>query len=47
MVTMTTKLYTVGNSGNHSNQVDLDCLCTMASKLFILGNHGNYGKEFV
>jgi hypothetical protein len=34
---MATKFYTVGNNGNHGNQVGLDCLCTMAAKLFTVG----------
>jgi hypothetical protein len=38
---MATKLFTLGNNGNHGNQVGLDCLCTMLTKLFSLGNHGN------
>jgi hypothetical protein len=45
MVTMSTNLFTVGNNGNHGNQVGLDCLCTMATKLLTLGNHGNYGNQ--
>jgi hypothetical protein len=43
MVTMATRLFTVGSSGNHGNQVGLDCVCTtaimvnMVTKLFTLG----------
>jgi hypothetical protein len=44
---MSTKFFTVGNNGNHGNQVALDCLCTMATKLFTLGNHGKYGNQAV
>jgi hypothetical protein len=47
MLTMATKLFTVGNNGNHGNQVSLDCVCTMATTLFTLGNHGNFGKQVV
>jgi hypothetical protein len=43
---MTTK-FTVGNIGNHGNQVGLDSLCTVATKLFTLGSHGNYGNQLV
>jgi hypothetical protein len=42
-----TKLFTVGNNGNHGNKVGLDCLCTMVIKLFTLGKHGNYGNQVV
>jgi hypothetical protein len=34
---MATKLFSLGSSANHGNQVGLDCLCTMATKLFTLG----------
>jgi hypothetical protein len=45
MVTITTKLFSVGNNVNHGNQGGLDCLCNMATKLFSLGNHVDYGNQ--
>jgi hypothetical protein len=34
---MATKLFTVGNSGNHGKQVGFHCLCAVVTKLFTIG----------
>jgi hypothetical protein len=56
MLTMAAKLFTVGNSGNHGNQVGMDCICTKKGKAVSLHAIcictmvtklfalGNYGK---
>jgi hypothetical protein len=44
MVTIATKLPTIGNNGNEEG---LDCLWTIATKLFTLGNHDKYGIQVV
>jgi hypothetical protein len=43
MVTMTTKLFTVGSNDSHGNQVGLDCLCSMATNLFAIGQNDPKG----